>query len=440
MTNIELLRSLSKEASALKSGVDPEKKEADPSQNGYTLTLAEYPDFIIAKQTPRQTKYLIVMPSANCAFIKTDNGKSEPVSEILSEDNYVAFTSGMPDIKLPEGFWTPALTKGKGTATRLLTVIRDEKICEMLRKKAFPATVDLLAEYSRYCRNFIDVYLDAYKEYPNIYLEYMDKPKSFKLLVDEPTFCRTLIDMFGLENMRDFLNNFELSLVDISSYRSGRESLVRMSSVCRFEFPERAGERNSNICTLPRIKMKYSTFRDYFLYDSVRMGFGLNIANFIQTWRDTLDMEYKIYGKLNDKYPSDLLLVHNQLSYKMTLMQEKIDEYRFNSQCDEASKYEGICDEFVFVAPKKKQDFYDEATAQSNCLAGYVSRFTEGNCLIIFMRHAKTPDKSYITVEIVNGDVAQAKLAYNHEPSTYEKSILYKWIAKCEQKAKEQIA
>jgi hypothetical protein len=119
-------------------------------------------------------------------------------------------------------------------------------------------------------------------------------------------------------------------------------------------------------------------------------------------------------------------------------MRHQIDEQKFAKQVAKVEMYEGTFKDFVFIAPKSKQDFLDEATSQSNCLAGYINLFIDGNCLILFMRHKSTPDKSFVTVEIDNnGDVVQAKLARNVEPSMAVKSILYEWILKCNKKAEK---
>ena len=80
---------------------------------------------------------------------------------------------------------------------------------------------------------------------------------------------------------------------------------------------------------------------------------------------------------------------------------------------------------------KESSTFLDEAVMQGNCLAGYIGRFTEGNCLILFMRRKKTPELSYITVEIVNGEAVQAKLAGNREVSEEEQHIITEWVEKC---------
>ena len=124
-------------------------------------------------------------------------------------------------------------------------------------------------------------------------------------------------------------------------------------------------------------------------------------------------------------------MAHMQLSQKTTMMRVEIDEKMFAEQADKVCLYEGTYKGFSFVGPKRKQDFFDEAVSQASCIASYVDKFTRGECQILFMRHKETPETSYITVEIINGCVAQAKLAANAAISEKEEAILTEWVDKC---------
>ena len=435
-----LLRSLAKEAAALRGGNAgaPEKPKSRKYPE-FTLTLAEYPDVIITKRTPTTTRHLVIMASAGAAFIKTEMKDGSSESETLTDEGYARFTSGMDDVPLPDGFWAGRISKGKPFGRRLLDVIGNPQVAEMIKKKVFPKTVDLLeAKTDKWGADPEDPYFVPWSLYPNLMVEYRERRKPFELLRDEPTFCKSILDKFGLDNIRDFLDNCAVSLAVLSDgeksfgwrRRGNCDDLTRTaSSVGRYEDKVKDGERTVSV--VPRIPMKYESFRDYVLYSSVRMGFALSMSEFFRTWNDTLMLEdFVRNGEIDDKYPADLLLLHNQLSYKAACLKQEIDEANFARQVERAKLYEGTYKGFSFVAPERAQDFYDEAAAQANCLAGYVSRFTDGDCLIIFMRRRETPKKSYITVKIDGSDV-EAKRASNAEPSMAEKLVLYEWIDKC---------
>lgn len=435
MTNIELLRNLASEARMMHANQveENETREVKP-KSGFTLTLAEYPDFIVSKQGTQRVKHLICMPSADTCFIKTENKDGTTSSELLTEALFSTFSAGMPDIPLPEDFWLRRLSKGAVVGRRLVEIFKNEKLLELIRKKALPFGTDLLYIEGKYEVSPEQGALKAFTELGNLYLEFADDPKLIDLMIKETIFCKDLVDRFGIENARGFLREYKNSLMDMTS-RSQRygEGLSRggYGSICSFEDQAAQEERNRCFSCIPRINLKFSSFRDYVLHDAFRMGFGMNISQFFHMWLDTLDMQYQLYEKIKEKYPDDLLLLHNQLSYKCACMRQKIDKRKFERQAEKASMYEGTYKGFVFIAPKKQQDLLDEAISQTNCLAGYVGKFTEGACIILFMRKKDAPERSYATVEIINQDVAQAELKRNVKLGLEEKAILCEWVAKC---------
>ena len=438
----ELLKALAMEAKAL--------NESDgTSVSQFVLEMAEYPDFMVKKTTPTQIKRLVVMPSVGKCFIKTESKKGT-FSEVLTEKNYSSFSSGMPDIILPEGFWCSALTKGIATARDLLRIFEDDLLLEIIRQNCY-MNCDFLAQ-TEYDSNAAVTAKKVYVLNPKLIKEFCgDKnSKAFRMLYNSPEFILYVTLVFGIENARDFLREYNESLVDCYYLRDSNE-LCSYRALYDWESSEYADKfldavRNcydatgkyfssySARCYLPDfpiVKMDYSAFKNYVLYGSVRFGYALSISNFMQIWLDTLNMEHNIYGKIKEKYPQDLPLLHNQMSYKSTLMDMEINEEKFAASVEAASAYEGTYRDFVFIAPKERQDIFNEAVMQANCLAGYVSDFTEGNCILFFMRKKNAPKRSYITVELRDGHIRQAKKAFNKEPSTNELAILANWVSKC---------
>ena len=82
----------------------------------------------------------------------------------------------------------------------------------------------------------------------------------------------------------------------------------------------------------------------------------------------------------------------------------------------------------MFVAPKSRQDFLDEAIAQANCLAGYVDKVINGDCLIMFVRKKEEPEKSYITLSVKGGRAMEAKYANNAPISGKDRLVIEQWF------------
>ena len=397
---------------------DGEEKKQAARAKTYELTLAEYPDFTITKTTARMKKTLVVMVSAGAGYIKTEQAGKEPVLEALNEDNYRLFSSDMPEsgIDMPEGFWVDKAVKGVQFVRDLCRLLSNDILRDMICKKLIPDEVSVMealhSSYHDWNAITFRRILEVYKKYPAVYRHVYGKEKSMELFIKEGAFVEGLVKTFGIDVAKRFFDAYEDSLSDFTadqkfSYSRGSYG---WQEVFQYTF-------------------KPDSFINYVVYSSYRMGYAFSISDFITDWVDTLRMQQNIYGKIREKYPDDLPTMHRQLAQKSVMMKAAIDEKKFAEQSLKTQKYEGIYRNFIFVAPKEKQDFYDEAVMQANCLAGYVGRFTEGQCMILFMRRKKEPERSYITAEIVDGEVVQAKRARNAEVSREELEILKKWVS-----------
>lgn len=432
MTN-ELLRQLAMEARNMDA---QEEKKATPRKTNvpqFEVTLAEYPDLIVTRTTATTKRTLVILFTAGAAFIKNNDGTNVP----LNADNYAEFTSRMPDLPLPEGYWTAALKKGKEAGAKIVGGLGVDPVRNAIKQGIFHYFGDLLGhiDHSR---------LNAVQEYiPSLFQEFCASEKCRKLMMYAPVFIRDIWFRFGLDNARDFLSELDVSLVELQdgAYQCydnySRRTRYGMRNFESLENAFKTGDvqdspyaYHTETSVIPAVKMKYSSFKNYVLYDSVTFGYGDIMTDFFHEWLDTLEMQYRVYGKIKEKYPNNLPLMHHQLAYKSRLMKEEIDERNFLVEAEKAKRFEGTCGDYVFISPKTKQDFFDEATAQSNCLASYVSRFAEGKSIILFMRKKDTPDTPYITIEVTpDGRVSQAKLARNVNPSVEIRDIINKWVA-----------
>ena len=120
-------------------------------------------------------------------------------------------------------------------------------------------------------------------------------------------------------------------------------------------------------------------------------------------------------------------------------MRQEIDKCRFAER--DTSKFEATVEDYVFIAPKEPQDFYDEATAQSNCLAGYIERYADGKDYIVFMRKKDTPEVSLVTIELdLNGNLCQAYQARNSKITEKQRAVINTWLERVVRKNTELAA
>ena len=115
-------------------------------------------------------------------------------------------------------------------------------------------------------------------------------------------------------------------------------------------------------------------------------------------------------------------------------MKEQIDTIKMEKMVKIAQLYQGTSGKYVFIAPTCKQDFLDEAQMQQNCLASYVNKFVDGDCIIMFMRNKKEPTQSLVTIEIRKDDegnythINQRYQARNRACTTEQNEAIDKWL------------
>ena len=73
------------------------------------------------------------------------------------------------------------------------------------------------------------------------------------------------------------------------------------------------------------------------------------------------------------------------------------------------------------------ESMIDEGSQQHNCLRTYISSYSSNICQIYFMREKTVKDKSFVTIEVRNNKIVQARVKYNKEPTAEIMNILKKW-------------
>ena len=398
----------------------PEKvvKNVAPSITKWELALCNYPDFAIKRTTAKTEQLLVIMPSCGGYYIKY-NKNGQEVSEPLTEESYVKFTSGMPDITLGDDMWIKTIITGKRFYDNLKEALECEDYITMVKKHCAPKFEKIFKKYGS-GKNAKEI--ECYKKYPKLYEQYVNDERILRDFLLNHAVTAKLVDIFGLNNVRDFFEEFKLSLIQDDSRRD--------YSYYSYSSNPFGGYSIGDV--LSQYVFEYKYFKDYVLYQSVRMGYGCNMGQFWQDWKDTLEMQTRMYGKIKEKYPEALPLYHQQLSYKSIINAEQINAESLKRVVAKLSKYDMTIGDFVFMCPKSQQDMTDEATQQANCLASYIQKYTNGESEIFFMRKKDDPEQSYITIEKYGYGLRQIYYACNRTVSEADRDVARQWLKKCE--------
>ena len=94
----------------------------------------------------------------------------------------------------------------------------------------------------------------------------------------------------------------------------------------------------------------------------------------------------------------------------------KMEERFINKRYPEMKKLYTFRDKALgmkIVIPARLSEYIREGKEMRNCVGGYCERIARGDTDVVFIRKIEEPKKSYITMEIKNGEIIQARTFAN---------------------------
>lgn len=166
---------------------------------------------------------------------------------------------------------------------------------------------------------------------------------------------------------------------------------------------------------------------NYLLYDLRAQGFN-EPNEYLTTYMDYLKMTKKFKGR-SDKYPRYLKSEHDILVTKINNLHRLEQDSIIESLVEENSKfiYEGK--KYSIVIPNNALDIINEGSDLHHCVASYVDKVINRQCVILFLRNNENLNKSLVTVEydIANNMIVQARGLCNRDLSKKEYDFLKKY-------------
>ena len=247
--------------------------------------------------------------------------------------------------------------------------------------------------------------------------EYLIKYKLYNLAFEAPHILngKTFIDRFGLD--KEYLSFMQKNNIDYY------ELLGLQLSKCK------------NIYLIGCLGWEYELAKELFKIINPNMNtLGEYLENHsipsISEYCDYIKMAKEMGYDLSNKkvlYPEDLMKEHDKLylQYEVLTKPEMVDNIKSLSNILSLNIYED--EKYIIFPADTIESMIDEGTQQHNCLRTYISSYSENECQIYFMRTKSKKDKSFVTIEVKNNKIVQAKTKYNQEPSKEIMKILRKW-------------
>lgn len=162
----------------------------------------------------------------------------------------------------------------------------------------------------------------------------------------------------------------------------------------------------------------FGKFANYVINETINQGYS-RIRDFIGELRDYLNMcrQDNIKPTL---YSSYLRQTHDITNRNHNVKVEQEKEEIFQSRYKDFKPYKGK--KYIVVAPKDSNDLKKEGDTLNHCVASYIKRVIDGECLIYFLRINK--DESLITFEVRHNDIVQVRGLHNRKPTENEVKAL----------------
>lgn len=131
----------------------------------------------------------------------------------------------------------------------------------------------------------------------------------------------------------------------------------------------------------------------------------------------------------NNRYafPKNLKESHDELEKQYEINNKKIINLAIVKRSNELSKNTFNDGKFIVLPATSIKDLQNESSQQNNCVRTYAEKYAEGFCDIYFMRNAKKPGKSLVTVEVRHNKVVQSRIKNNKCPTDQQLQFLKSW-------------
>ena len=152
--------------------------------------------------------------------------------------------------------------------------------------------------------------------------------------------------------------------------------------------------------------------------------------NNIDEYYDYIICCEKLKLNLSDKnilFPKNFIEQHDKITSELIISNNPEINNRIESLSNVISLNNYEDDNFVIFPANSVDSLIDESSQQSNCVRTYCDRVGNNECQIYFMRYKSNINKSFVTIEVRNGKVVQARTKFNEEPSIEIMNIIKKW-------------
>ena len=147
----------------------------------------------------------------------------------------------------------------------------------------------------------------------------------------------------------------------------------------------------------------------------------------VQLWADALDMQQRVRGGVEDRYPADPAALLADLEREREMRRHEASDAAVARRAEELDGNGFESDGYLIRPAATVREILDEANAQHNCVAGFIDKYASGQTDLWLMRKTSDPDTPLVTVEVRGGTVRQAFQSHNRQVTTAQRRFLADW-------------
>ena len=172
---------------------------------------------------------------------------------------------------------------------------------------------------------------------------------------------------------------------------------------------------------------QYNTYRKK-SYDD---GIYLTVSNVLSDYKDYLCMSEALGHDMKSTFvlfPNNLREAHDRVNDLTKAETSKAYDRKISMMFNGLqSRYGFNMLGFTVIPPSSSKDIACEGDKLHHCVGRYIPSVVKEECIILFIRRASSPKKPYCTVEIRNGDIAQARIQNNDPPPPKLEKFIKLW-------------
>lgn len=172
----------------------------------------------------------------------------------------------------------------------------------------------------------------------------------------------------------------------------------------------------------------YKRLFEYLYVDLANQGIMVSSHNhydIVSQINDYADMNKNMGITDFNKYPKSLKMAHDIAAKNYRVNQSKFLSEKFKEKIyPHLKSLEWKHGEYLVVAPESCKAIVKEGSSLSHCVAQYIGKVLDNKTTIMFLRHKIDPKQSFVTLEIQENKVVQAKGNLNRNADEFERKFI----------------